>query len=60
MTAKYEINIKLNIVQEIKDPSDLLDMYKIAEVAAQQMADELTDYDAVLTYELKDSTIDAR
>ena len=60
MTAKYEINIKFNIVQEINDHSNLIDVYKIAEVASQQIADELTDYGAVLTYELKDSTIDAR
>lgn len=37
MTANFEITIKFNIVQEVKNPTELLDMHDVASTAVQNV-----------------------
>lgn len=60
MTAKHEIVIKFTVVQEIDDVMDIIDPCEISEQIVQGLADSLTDYNAVCSYELISGKVDAK
>ena len=60
MKAKIDVTIKYTIFQEVDSPVDIIDSHEVADVACQEVCDYFTKYRAVTTYEIVESTLDAR
>lgn len=60
MTANFELTIKFTIVQELEEINEILDFYEIAEQGCQSLADQLTDRNAVCSYEIVSGKMGAK
>ncbi len=60
MKAKIDVTVKFSIVQEVDKPENILDGHDVASTAANELCDILTDFNAVTTYEIVESTLNAR
>lgn len=60
MKAEINVTIKFKIMQEVDEPCKILDGHDVAQTAANEVCDILTDFNAVTTYEIVESTLDAR
>lgn len=60
MKAKIDVTIRYHIYQEVDSPEDIVDSHEVADIACREVCDYLTKYGAVTTYEVVESTLDAR
>ena len=60
MKAEINVTIKFKIIQEIDDPCKIIDGHDVAQTAANEVCDILTDFNAVTSYEIVENTLSAR
>jgi len=58
--AEINVTIKFKIMQEVEKAEQIVDGHKVAEIASDEVCDILTFFNAVTTYEIVESTLDAR
>lgn len=60
MLATHEILVKFTIVQEVESVNEIIDPHDVASTAANLLADELTEFNAVTSYEIVEGKMEAK
>ena len=60
MKAKFKIIVRYEIVQDVDDVKDLISPHDIAQTSCNILADELTDFNAVTSYEILSGKVDIK
>ena len=60
MQGRYSITVRFDIFQTLENVQEVLDVHQIAESAACELSDLLTDHRAAVTFEIVDSSMEVK